>query len=530
MAYLISKRGVGDSRLSETRDFNARYFPTGVELAGTTTLFDWDYTTDAAGNILSIDDVLAPSASRTYTYQDVQYFLTQGDGPWGTHTWTYDRIGNRLTETRTPDFAFDEYLYKKNADNGNTATLFEIQPSTGDARLYAFGPAGHFENLTVGTQQVQATTDAEGRLSRLQHGDGSITAFRYDGRSYLVSALGEQIFTDGFESGDVACWSSVVGGTGAGGICAPPSRDRGRVGSVYSSEGVLHSVGRVDDATGIPATQDLLYFAGRPVAQIETTGQASTLTYLTTDHLGTPVAATDSSGALVWSGGFSPFGEDFSGASEAGVFLRFPGQWVDGVWDGVEVGFELYQNVHRWYTSDTGRYTRPDPARLFGEQHPYLYAMARPVVFIDPLGRRAVAFLGCEVWFFDDDWNIVKKCPAGSGLHGTGIDDQSSPFEGPIPEGDYYFHPREFSGGWLRDLIRPPGWGRWRVPLHPGQETETFGRTDFFFHGDNRPNRPDTLGCVDIGNCDTSARDWAMQEPDRPILFLVRYIQGRICN
>lgn len=38
------------------------------------------------------------------------------------------------------------------------------------------------------------------------------------------------------------------------------------------------------------------------------------------------------------------------------------------------------------------------------------------------------------------------------------------------------------------------------------------------------------LGCVDIGDCDTWARDWAMEEPDQPITFLVRYVQGRICN
>lgn len=47
-------------------------------------------------------DRLNPANDRTYVYQDYQYFLTltEGAGPWGSLVWTYDRIGNRLTEIR----------------------------------------------------------------------------------------------------------------------------------------------------------------------------------------------------------------------------------------------------------------------------------------------------------------------------------------------------------------------------------------------------------------------------------------------
>jgi hypothetical protein len=31
------------------------------------------------------------AVTRTYAYQDYSYFLTQGDGPWGSRAWTYDR-------------------------------------------------------------------------------------------------------------------------------------------------------------------------------------------------------------------------------------------------------------------------------------------------------------------------------------------------------------------------------------------------------------------------------------------------------
>src|SRR5215203_160207 len=92
--------------LTETRLFDARYFPDGIQVPGR---LDWAYAVDAVGNPLQIADVLTPAQSRTYGYQDPQYFLTQGNGPWGTRSWTYDRIGNRLTETRGA--LTDAYVY-----------------------------------------------------------------------------------------------------------------------------------------------------------------------------------------------------------------------------------------------------------------------------------------------------------------------------------------------------------------------------------------------------------------------------------
>ena len=82
---------------------------------------------------------------------------------------------------------------------------------------------------------------------------------------------------------------------------------------------------------GGPETFEHIFtFAGRPVAQLTIDGMISTWTYLTTDHLGTPVLATDSLGGLLWRGGFEPFGRDWqagtpAGAQEKGIFLRFLG-------------------------------------------------------------------------------------------------------------------------------------------------------------------------------------------------------------
>lgn len=59
----------------------------------------------------------------------------------------------------------------------------------------------------------------------------------------------------------------------------------------------------------------------------------SRLTYLSTDHLGTPVLASTTAGELLWSSGFEPFGTDDSGDPESEISLRLPGQWSDPTWE-----------------------------------------------------------------------------------------------------------------------------------------------------------------------------------------------------
>ena len=111
--------------VTETRGFDARYFPTQILASrGASPLLDWRYTTDKIGNILSIADQAGPAQNRSYGYQDVAYFLTQGNGPWGNQSWTYDKIGNRLTETRNGSTS--AYGYLPNSTSGRNPKLLEI--------------------------------------------------------------------------------------------------------------------------------------------------------------------------------------------------------------------------------------------------------------------------------------------------------------------------------------------------------------------------------------------------------------------
>ena len=442
----------------ETRDFDSRYYPDSIVVSGARTR-TWDYQVDAVGNVTQIDDelacgtqdlvlsdltvattevfescadltvgpdfhVAAPGdvtlraagsigfenvvsvesgavlrsesgadlgppqlSSRTFAYQDYQYFLTLADGPWGAYDWTYDRIGNRLSED--DDGTLDTYDYEANAATtpGNLALLDQIQLGVGGIRDYTFGAAGHLDQVAAGANVVNFTSDSEGRLAGLER-LGNTAAMRYDGRSFL-----ERVDEGG--SGNF-------------------------VESTYSSEGTLFSLFGSDDGGVTSNRRHVLYFTGRPVAILEVPSSgAETCTFLSADHLGTPFVATDDAGVEVWSGGFEPFGRDWlegtpEGAQENGVFLRFPGQWVDEAWAGSSLGAEVVYNVHRWFEAGTGRYSRPDPLGATRDEiNIYIYAKSSPLANFDPLGLKYIN-LSCQpIRYKPEEDGPAKQLPSG---------------------------------------------------------------------------------------------------------------------
>jgi RHS repeat-associated protein len=127
-----------------------------------------------------------------------------------------------------------------------------------------------------------------------------------------------------------------------------------------------------------------------------------TLYFYHDDHLGTPIAMTNTSGALVWRAEHSPFGEIY--ALTVGTItnnLRFPGQYYDG-----ETG--LAQNYFRDYNNRTGRYWEPDPIK-HSERDPYPYTFSNPQQYLDPAG------LSVEVCC------RPAQIPGGNILHHLGV-------------------------------------------------------------------------------------------------------------
>ncbi|WP_422463821.1 RHS repeat domain-containing protein [Endozoicomonas sp. ALB115] len=98
------------------------------------------------------------------------------------------------------------------------------------------------------------------------------------------------------------------------------------------------------------------------------------------DQLVTPRAMTDQAGSTFWATNLTPYGvADITRGESLGFNIRFPGQYADG-----ESG--LYYNRHRDYAPSLGRYIQNDPIGLLGGANSYVYALANPALYIDPLG------------------------------------------------------------------------------------------------------------------------------------------------
>ena len=281
----------------------------------------------------------------------------------------YDKIGNRTSETRDQGASQDTYQYLVNGTAGNTPILDQVLLGVGGVRDYTWGAAGHLEEVAAGANVLDFGADAEGRLSGATRTAANVSAaVSYDGRSFLRQAVES--------TGD-------------------PPAEAASVEAVYDSDGLLHALRRRASPSDPEELVVHFYLGGRPVAQVAIDGAgAETWSYVTTDRLGTPLLATDDSGAVTWEGGLEPFGRDHqagtpAGALESGLFLRLPGQWEDSTWTDATSGAGIAYNVARWIEPQTGRYTRPDPAGRLGELHPYLYARGNPVLISDFLGLKS---------------------------------------------------------------------------------------------------------------------------------------------
>ncbi|OYY93469.1 MAG: hypothetical protein B7Y41_11985 [Hydrogenophilales bacterium 28-61-23] len=100
----------------------------------------------------------------------------------------------------------------------------------------------------------------------------------------------------------------------------------------------------------------------------------SAVYYYHTDHLGTPQAMTDASGAVVWRADTEPFGKAVVKVATVENNLRLPGQYYDQ-----ETG--MHYNYFRDYDPGTGRYAEADPIGLAGGLNLYGYANQNPLSF-----------------------------------------------------------------------------------------------------------------------------------------------------
>ncbi|CAD5106320.1 RHS repeat domain-containing protein [Zestomonas carbonaria] len=134
---------------------------------------------------------------------------------------------------------------------------------------------------------------------------------------------------------------------------------------------------------------------GAFILALGTTATAETLVYTTyyhNDHLGSPVAATDERGDLLWRAHFRPYGERQENPTDA----AFGNVGYTGHTQDADSGLVYMQA--RYYDPIIGRFMAVDPVEVNPEStisfNRYAYANNNPHVFVDPNGESAVTAFG----------------------------------------------------------------------------------------------------------------------------------------
>lgn len=319
-----------------TKDYDDNYAINSVASSDPNGLV-LDFTTDVMGNIVDARDTLgAPNPTRTYAY-DRLYRLKEVENTAGQlqEGFAYTKTGDRTQKT-LPGQSAEIYSY--------LAGTHRLGDVAGVARDY----------------------DDNGNLVRILSGRASPT-FTYDDRNRMSASL--------FNGQTLASYQINGRGERVAKTRSTPGTSR-----VFVYDEAGHSLGDYPPAAKTKGNE-FLYLDDLPVAILA----GGALSYLETDHLGTPrIAANPATNAWQWQWSF--FGEAFGDSAPTqavsggiDVNLRYPGQRFDG-----ETG--LNYNYFRDYEAGTGRYIESDPIGLDGGISTYAYVNDSPLSKSDSLG------------------------------------------------------------------------------------------------------------------------------------------------
>jgi RHS repeat-associated protein len=327
---------------TQTRTYDLSYRLTGIEDAlGATKLRDVTMGYEGRDNLTSVADLLTPANSESFTYTPRES-LMGAVGPYGAYGYTYDGVGNRLTESLGA--ATDSYSYPLTSNR-----LTSISLASGVVRGFTYDAAG---NVTA-----EARTGG-GTYAYAYNAAGRMESFSINGflqASYKYDAMGRQA------------------------IRTLTSPSPVTIHSVFDSEG--RRIAEYDETSGA-LLREYVWNGWEPIAVIE----GGVAYHIRADHIARPVFATDANGAKVWTATYLPFGGVHT-STGALPPARFPGQWFQ-----TESG--LHQNWMRDYDPTTGRYLQADPLGLVDGASVYGYTLQNPVRLIDPWGEQVAETAG----------------------------------------------------------------------------------------------------------------------------------------
>jgi RHS repeat-associated protein len=306
---------------------------------GGATLAKFALNLDPAGNPLSVARTGSLAQTQTYTYDANDRLLSvcfqSGTCPNASDPfirWTYDKVGNRLTEQR-PGQATTNYGYD-----------FRDRLLSAGSTSYSYDQNGN--ELSAGTRTF--TYDLANRLKTTTQAT-TTTTYSYDGDGVrLQASTGTQANKKTNFLWDVTD--------------ALPQIALERDGSNALLRRYMYGVNRISMTVG------------------------NNTSYYIRDGLSSTANLTSSSGATQWTWSYEPFGqvrtETKANGSQPDNFMKFTGEYLDPT--------ALYHLRARQYDPTIGRFGQPDPIPA-GQRLPaattYSYVTDQPTALVDPSGE-----------------------------------------------------------------------------------------------------------------------------------------------
>lgn len=310
----------------------------------------------------------------TFTYYGLDNSSGYYGKPWQTKT-TKATAGDRQSLTYTWD-ANSNLTQRQDAVSGQTETftydfLDRLTAVSGAySNSFAYSTIGNITSkngtsYTYGTKPHAVTTVGS-------------TSYAYDANGNMTTR-GSQTLTWDVEN-------RVVGVTGGGvTMSAVYDGDGSRVKKTEGGATVLYINQYYEKnlTTGVVTTH--YYLGGREVAY----RKGTTLEYVCQDHLGSTSVTTDTSGNVVATIAYFPFGATRTSSGTLNTDELFTGQRLD------QTG--LYYYGARYYDASIGRFTSADSVvqSLTNPQYlnRYSYCVNNPLKYIDPSGNISIALV-----------------------------------------------------------------------------------------------------------------------------------------
>lgn len=342
---------------------------------------DLNYTRDPAGNVTRIADA-ASADTQCFEYDHLSRLLQAwtptnqdcaaarsvaglgGPGPYW-HSFTYDKVGNRLTSTERTTTTTTSRTYTYPAAGADQPHALKTMTTTGaGTSQYTYDLSGNTETQPGPAGQQTLGWDAEGRLSTLAEVNAGNS-------SYLYDADGNRLIR----------------------------RDPGGK--------ILYLPGQELRYTASGAGTRYYSHAGQTVGQRTSAG----VTWLVGDHQGTAGVSVRATDQAVTARRQTPFG-----GPRPGSLPTWPND--KGFVGGTKDNTGMTHLGAREYNPTTGRFISVDRLIDYNnpqQMHGYSYASSSPITLSDPSGLVQIG----------DDYGLIREEPTSGG--GSRIVDRRSP-------------------------------------------------------------------------------------------------------